>query len=292
MRRVPLALAAGLLLAIQSLGGQQLDAGVTVQAARGRYIFEDATTSWMLLMTFSAQGDRWWFSASLPGIYQNSSAVSYVGGVPIGTGGPNGGTVAGRRSGDRIPGRRKPGAYSFTLGDPLLTLGRDLWTSVGGEHRIGMQGFAKLPLAPVSSGVGTGAADVGAALSGSVTLSRTMLALDVSHWVIGDLPDLELRDITGAMFGIGRAFGWSRQHALTGTFSVATAAVARSEAPQTVALGYGFVRENGGHPQPRRGAWNHRVECGVDGVGGVAARVRTLTDTVNVGSSYVFERTA
>lgn len=280
MRRVPLALAAGLLLAIQSLGGQQLDAGVTVQAARGRYIFEDATTSWMLLITFSAQGDRWRFSASLPGIYQNSSAVSYVGGVPIGTGGPNGGTVAGRRSGDRIPGRRQPGggagtglssafgaassgqvaalttdsgyveapgAYQFTLGDPLLTLGRDLWTSAGGEHRIGMQGFAKLPLAPVSSGVGTGAADVGAALSGSVTMGRTMLALDVSHWVIGDLPDLELRDITGAMFGIGRAFGWSRQHSLTGTFSVATAAVARSEAPQTVALGYGFVREDGGN---------------------------------------------
>lgn len=280
MRRVPLALAAGLLLAIQSLGGQQFDAGVTVQAARGRYIFEDATTSWMLLITFSAQGDRWRFSASLPGIYQNSSAVSYVGGVPIGTGGPNGGTVAGRRSGDRIPGRRQPGggsgtglsaafgpapsgqvaalttdsgyveapgAYQFTLGDPLLTLGRDLWTSAGGEHRIGMQGFAKLPLAPVSSGVGTGAADVGAALSGSVTMGRTMLALDVSHWVIGDLPDLELRDITGAMFGIGRAFGWSRQHSLTGTFSVATAAVARSEAPQTVALGYGFVREDGGN---------------------------------------------
>lgn len=247
MRRVPRALAAGLLLAIQSLGGQQLDAGVTVQAARGRYIFEDATTSWMLLMTFSAQGDRWRFSVSLPGIYQNSSAVSYVGGVPIGTGGPNGGTVGGRRSGDRIPGRRQPGAYSFTLGDPLLTLGRDLWTSAGGEHRIGMQGFAKLPLAPVSSGVGTGAADVGAALSGSVTIGRTMLALDVSHWVIGDLPDLELRDITGAMFGIGRAFGWSRQHSLTGTFSVATAAVARSEAPQTVALGYGFVREDGGN---------------------------------------------
>lgn len=278
MRREPLALAAGLLLATQSVGGQQLDAGVTVQAARGRYIFEDATTSWMLLTTFSAQGDRWRFSASVPGIYQNSSAVSFVGGVPIGTGGPNGGTVAGRRSGERVPGRRQggggtgatvratfgaapsdpvaalttdsgyveaPGAYRFTLGDPLLTLGRDLWTSAGGEHRLGVQGFAKLPLAPVSSGVGTGAADVGAALSGAVTLGRTMLALDMSHWIIGDLPDLELRDITGAMLGVGRAFGWSRQHSLTATFSVATAAVARSEAPQTAALGYGFVREDG-----------------------------------------------
>lgn len=278
MRREPLALAAGLLLATQSLSGQQLDAGVTVQAARGRYIFEDATTSWMLLTTFSAQGDRWRFSASVPGIYQNSSAVSYVGGVPIGTGGPNGGTVAGRRSGDRIPGRRQsgggagtglssafgtapsgqvgalttdsgyieaPGAYQFTLGDPLLTLGRDLWTSAGGEHRLGMQGFAKLPLAPVSSGVGTGAADVGAALSASVTLGRTMLALDVSHWVIGNLPNLELRDITGAMFGIGHAFGWSRQHALTATVGVATAAVARSTAPQTATIVYGFLNEDG-----------------------------------------------
>jgi hypothetical protein len=139
-----------------------------------------------------------------------------------------------------------PGAYRFTLGDPILSVGRDVWTSFDGAHRVGLQGSAKLPLAPVSSGVGTGAADIGAALSTAMTLGGTIVALDVSHWIIGDLPDLELRDITGAMLGIGQVFGWTRQHSVTLAYSAATAAVARSEAPQTVSIAYGFLSDSGG----------------------------------------------
>lgn len=275
MRYRIVGLVIALLLAAGAPAAQQLDAGVTLQGTHGRFIFEDATTSWMMLASFNVQGGAWRLGASIPGIFQNSNAVSYVGGVPIGTGGPNGGTVAGRGSGDRIPGRRSavvdgmssatvvrggqhanamtvdsgfveaPGAYRFTLGDPILSAGRDVWRSASGEHRVGVQAFAKLPLAPVSSGVGTGAADIGAALSTAATLGQTVVALDLSHWVIGDLPDLELRDISGATLGLGRAFGWSRQHSLMASYSASSAAVARTEAPQAVALGYGHLGADG-----------------------------------------------
>lgn len=261
-----------MLLAAGAPAAQQLDAGVTLQGTYGRFIFEDATTSWMMLASFGIQGGAWRLGASIPGIVQNSNAVSYVGGVPIGTGGPNGGTVAGRGSGERIPGRRSalqaspspanpdafanamtvdsgfveaPGSYSFTLGDPILSAGRDVWRSATGAHRVGVQAFAKLPLAPVSSGVGTGAADFGAALSAATTVGQTLTALDLSHWVIGDLPDLALRDITGVTLGLGRAFGWTRQHSLLLSFSAASAAVARTEAPQSVVVGYGFLGADG-----------------------------------------------
>jgi hypothetical protein len=258
-------LALALLLGAGVPAAQQVEAGLTLHASYGRFIFEDATTSWMLLAALTAEQGAWRFSASVPSIIQNSSAVSYVGGVPVGTGGPNGGTVSRRGSGERIPGRRHsggsgaimsavvdsgfveaPGDYRFTLGDPIVGVGRDVWRAADGGRRIGIQAFVKLPLAPVSSGVGTGALDVGAGLSASVSLERSIVALDVSHWKIGDLPDLQLRDISGVTLGIGRVFGWSRQHSVMLSGSAATAAVPRSEAPLSLAFGYGFLGESGG----------------------------------------------
>lgn len=269
MRRM-LRSALGVVLAWSaSLSAQDLVVGTTLQGSTGRFIFEEPTTSWMLLIAASLESTQWRLGASLPLVYQNSNAVSYIAGTPVGTGGPNGGTVADRSPGTRIPGQRRqgavaggfllreaaltvdsgyveaPGPYELTVGDPIISAGTDLTSSADGRHRLMFQASVKLPLASVSSGVGTGATDVGLSLALSSRLERMFVFADVSHWRIGDLPDLPLRDITGVALGLGRAMGFDARHSLLLSATASTSVVPNVDPPRSVSLGYGYILPGG-----------------------------------------------
>jgi hypothetical protein len=134
-----------------------------------------------------------------------------------------------------------PGAYAFSLGDPIVHAGTDLFVSADGRRRLSFQGLAKLPLADPASGVGTGKVDYGAGVNLSFTLSSVFLFADVSHWVVGDLADLPLRDVTGGALGVGRAFGEMGRVSLMGTVSGATAVVAGTDPPLSAGFGLGVL---------------------------------------------------
>lgn len=261
-----------------SVAAQRVEYSGAVQAASGKFIFTEPTTSWMFSHGIQIRGERWRFGATVPLILQNGSAVTYIGGVPVGTGGPNSGSVGGR-TGDRVPMQRRdgsgsgggggganllsaaprsggfapasavvdsgfvegPGAYTFSLGDPIVQAGTDLFVSADGARRLSFQGLAKIPVADAASGVGTGKFDYGAGMNFSAVLSSTFVFLDVSHWVVGDLPDLPLRDITGGAVGIGRTFGEMGRVSLMGTVSGATAVVADTDPPLSAGLGLGVL---------------------------------------------------
>lgn len=267
------ALLAGAAAAIAPAGAQHVEYSGAVQGATGTYLFTERTTSLTLLngLTIAAGPVR--LSASLPLVFQNSSAVTFIGGTPVPTGGPDARAVRERQPGTRVPmgGRggqngqgtsasramllaaaadgsatvAEPGSYEFHVGDPLIELGVDLQGGSGVLRSFGLQALAKAPVADVSSGIGTGEWDYGAGASASLGSRRTFLLTSASFWRLGDMPDLPLRDIVTYAASVGRMLGdrWS----LMGSFSGATAAFDNADAPASLGVALGYA------PDPSRG---------------------------------------
>ncbi len=277
----------GALLALPAvavpLAAQRLEYSAALSAARGTFVFPEATTTWVLDQGLVLGADRWRLSVNVPLIRQNSSVVTWVGGLPLPTGGPNAGALRGRTGGGTIPMQRRrgagggtmgaarspaaalfaspagitpaaatvdsgfveaPGAYATRVGDPVLHAATELALGERGATRIGASLVAKLPVADPATGVGTGEFDYGAGLSLSFAGSRAFAFGDVTHWVLGDLPDLPLRDLTTGIAGAGIAFGEMGRVSLMATVSGATSAIAGVEAPVSVGGGIGLrVRE-------------------------------------------------
>lgn len=243
---------------------QSLDYIGGLQSTSGHYVFDQSTVSHVLSNGLVLSGARWRVSASLPVIMQNSSAVTYIGGQPLPTGGP-GGVLGNRESGERVPMRRRggaglsafptasaidsaaapeaPGPYELALGDPFLSAGFDLVSA--GTHRLGTQLFTKIPVADPASGVGTGEFDFGAGLSYAFIGSRALLFVDGSYWKLGDLPDLPLNDIVSGGIGVGRALDSAGRWSLLGTFNASTSVVENVEAPMAAGLGLGYLLPSG-----------------------------------------------
>lgn len=248
------------------VSAQTLEYTGGVQSWTGEYLFTERTTSFTLLTGLSLDLGRLRLAASLPLLYQNSTAVTYVGGAPVPTGGPDAGAVRQREPGRKVPmgsgphgpgpgGRvgamaaddapatqvvAAPGDYHVDVGDPLLQAELTLHEGVGVLRRIGVHALAKAPVADVESGVGTGEWDYGAGLSLGVGGARTFLLADASFWVVGDMPDLTLRNTLAYAVSVGRSLG-NGQWSVLGSVLGATAMIERVDAPVSVGLGVGYA---------------------------------------------------
>jgi hypothetical protein len=258
--------------------GQRLEYGGGLSAATGKFIFTEAATTWTLTNSLQIVGDRWRFGVSIPLISQNSTAITLVGGIPLPTGGPNAGPIGDRTDGEPIPMQKRRsgsggtgtgagagtlrsllvssggvatvvdsgaveglGPFETTLGDPIVDLGGDLFISPGGTVRLGAQLFAKIPIADPASGVSTGAVDYGAGASVSMVSGRGIIFADVSHWILGDLEDLPLSDLTTGSIGLGRSFGATRRLSVLASASAATAFVETVDPALSAGLGFGYA---------------------------------------------------
>jgi hypothetical protein len=245
---------------------QEQEWSVSLSSASGRYIFDQPTVSHVLTMGAGLEVSGWRLGALWPLVVQNSSAITFIGGAPLPTGGPGGGTLGSRQGGERIPMRRRqsamsaregerldgplavttdsgplePGPYVATLGDPIVSVGRDLLASPASAHRVSATGYVKLPVADASSGVGSGALDAGASLSYGFAGRRNYVFLDVGYWHIGDLADQPLRDIGTGALGVGRLFGWEGRWSLAAVLSASSSVVATVRPPMAVSLSLGW----------------------------------------------------
>ena len=222
---------------VSSLAAQEIDYFGSMQYARGSYIFTQSTNSWSLTNGVSFRSSRLRLFGSLPLVYQNSGAVSWIGGVPVPTGGDDHGAVANRPSGGHdVPMGRNgsgsgagarsghgpaarafarsvvaagdtveaPGDYELNAGDPVLGGGFEILRSNAGYGSIELTGSVKPPLATVESGVGTGEWDYAAGLTAAASAGPAlMLFADVAYWWYGDMADLPLRDGLAWGGGIG-----------------------------------------------------------------------------------------
>lgn len=206
----PAAAAAGALLA--ALAALPAAAGTfsylgSIQFSQGRYVFTQETSGIAFLNGLSFSSGRFSLTASLPLIYQSTPYVSYTGVGVL----PSGGTeseAVGRRQG-REP-IVVPEVVEFTqygLGDPIVTAGLTVLRESPSAPAIQLSGTAKPPLASVERGFGTGEWDWGAGISLSKRLGSVFLFADASYWVLGDMPDLELKDAWAWGISIGHSFG-------------------------------------------------------------------------------------
>lgn len=240
----------------------------SVGMASGDYIFTDRTESASFLNGVTVRSGRLSFSVSMPLIYQNSSAITFIAGTAIPTGGPDAGSVRQREPGQSVPmgpGRRgtggqggqsratlsvlqvdvlpdetavvaEPGDYELHAGDPIMQASADVYTGTGGVRSLTVNGFAKAPVADVESGVGTGEWDGGGGLSLALGSGETFVFADASYWMLGDMVDLPLNDIFVYGLSLGRSLGagrWSVMASLSG----ASAVIDNADAPLSAGVG-------------------------------------------------------
>lgn len=263
----------------QQAGTRRLDYSASVGASRGAFVFSDPTTSWVFDQGLRLGTPQWSLGVNLPLVMQNSSAITYIGGIPLPTGGPDAGAMRRRIPGSTITmsGRRgsgsgtgtgalreaasaiglpltalvdsgavaAPGALELHVGDPVLQVETGVTVGARGTTRVGASLLAKLPFADPATGVGTGRFDYGAGLSFSTATARTFVFADLAHWVLGDLSDLPLRDLTSASLGAGLTFGEMGRVSTLASVSGATAIVDNVDAPLAAGLSIGLaVREH------------------------------------------------
>lgn len=241
--------------------GQDVSWSSSVQYTEGKYIFTETTRSYSLYSAFTLQRSRFRLSLGLPVVVQDSRAVTYVGELPIPTGGPDHGVVANKTRGEPIQmggGRRgagsagatvrppsgrqttdppadsveAPGSMEFEVADPVVSGGLQLVPARGRFLGLDLTGSVKIPLRDLESGVGTGELDAGLGMSAAGGEGRLMLFGDVGWWRYGDLPDLELKDVFTYGAGVGVVMGSS----LTGlvSFSGSTQVIEAVESPAEI----------------------------------------------------------
>ena len=189
----PTALLAGALVALVGstpVGAQELRYSGSLGFSTGSYIFTDRTESLSLLNGVDLSFGRLSLSAALPIIAQTSQAVAFLGGGMMPTGGPDhaaesqGHSGTGMGIGEHLS-DAATGSFEATIGDPLI---RGLYRLVQGPgflRSLTVEGMAKAPLAPISSGIGTGAWDVGVGTSAVMAFGKTLLLGSIYLFHVG-----------------------------------------------------------------------------------------------------------
>lgn len=252
---------AALLAAATAASAQDVTWSASFGYATGSYIFEEPFRSFSLLNSLTLRAGRLSLSASLPVVARNGTAISYVAGVPVPTGGPDNAVVRRRQQGETIPvrgGRGRgqmggslavsaaadtvadsisvagTGSYEVNVADPIFGGSVTAYESLGLVRSFDLEAWAKAPLASEESGVGTGAWDYGAGASLALGLGEALLFVNATWWTLGDMSDLELEDALFYSVAVGRPIGgaWS----LLASAAASTRIVAGSDPPGSVNL--------------------------------------------------------
>jgi hypothetical protein len=103
--------------------------------------------------------------------------------------------------------------------------------------------MVKVPVASVSSGVGTGAWDLGVGASSVMALGETLILLGASFWIPGDSPDFALQEYVDFSLGAGRLLG--RRWSVLSSLNLATAVIETIDSPASAGLSFGFRASSG-----------------------------------------------
>jgi len=128
-------------IAALPLSGQEVRYNGSLQYSSGSYIFAQRTHSFYLFSGLGVSAGRLQFDANFPLILQNSGVVSYVGGVPLPTGGPDHEAVRTREPGSTIPGRGsgRTGTRGFVPAPADFASEAPVWSGSGPTTSIQMQ---------------------------------------------------------------------------------------------------------------------------------------------------------
>lgn len=209
----------------------------SIQYARGNYIFDQTTSSMFMFNGFSFSSEGLNLSASIPVIFQSTPYVSYSGVGILPSGGSEHTQVSGRRGNQEVILPELVDYEQFGIGDPTVSLGLRLLKESKLFPTVQLVVQAKLPLASIEKGFGTGEWDYSGGLSLSKALGKTFLFVDMYYWMLGDLPDLELKDTVSYSIALGHPLSGGK-YALLVSYSGSTNIISEVAPPSF--LGFGF----------------------------------------------------
>lgn len=190
---------------VRPVAAQRLEGSVALLVANGDYLFTRGVSSHAVMGGLTLAAERWRLSLEVPLVRQNTTAVSWITGMPFPVGGPEAARLRDRLDDGPVPLVRED--QRTTLADPTLSAGTDLFLTDDGSVRLGVIGLVKVPAAGVETGVSTGATDVGMAAHWSAMGNEFFTVADFTYWWLGDLPDLALDDLMTGRITMGRSLG-------------------------------------------------------------------------------------
>ncbi len=217
----------------------------SIQMAQGKYFFDQTSRGLYFFNGFAFTSEVFTLTATIPLIYQSTPYVSYSGVGALPSGGPESsvvGSQSGRRPGGNpviLPEAETLQYSQFGVGDPLVRLGVRLWKESRFLPAVELSGQAKLPVADMEAGFGTGTWDYGAGLSLTKKLGGAILFADVSYWTLGDLPDLEIHDPWTYAFSLGLPLSRGKAALLFSYFGM-TRIIEGVEPPSAAGAGLSF----------------------------------------------------
>lgn len=248
VNRVTLAAAAAgavlMALAAFPAAGGTLSYTGSLQLARGTYIFTQPTSGYFFFNGLSFTSERFTLAATIPLIYQSSPYVSYTGLGVLPSGGTESSSVSQRQGREPVLVPEVVEYNQYGVGDPVITAGLTLVREGRSVPAVQISGTVKAPLASVEKGFGTGEWDASAGLGLSKRLGSVFLFADVGYWILGDLPELELKNAWSYAFSFGHAFSGGKL-ALMASYSGITEVIAGVAPPSSLGLGLS-VRVGGG----------------------------------------------
>ncbi len=198
--------------------GQRATYTGSVQFASGNYVFSERTNSLYFFNGLSVYTGPLQISANIPVIIQNIPGVSYS------------------DTSERLLLPDTTYSQEVGMGDLVLRLDLQLLEEKKVLPSVSLIGDFKAPLADVDQGFGTGKADYGAGISLSKVFSRNLVLAEMTYWVLGDLPELELKNPVGYSVAIGRPIASGKLSVLV-SFSGSSEIVNDVEPPAQVGIG-------------------------------------------------------
>ncbi len=233
--------------ATRPLVGQVAYVG-SVQFASGDYIFSERTNSAFLFNGISTSVGQLGFSFSVPLIVQSTPWITYSGVTAIPSGGTEHselGRQMGRRHNHEALTLVDTVAYrDIGIGDPLAHADLEIRGEGTVWPSLRITADVKVPIADVDRGFGTGEWDYGVGVSLSKSLGPTMLFTDLAYRVLGDLPDLELKDPLAYGVGLGYVWPGGRLGLLATVFGY-TRILEGVDPPAQASLGFSYLLRGG-----------------------------------------------
>jgi hypothetical protein len=244
MRTRFLAVVAGVTLATLATtlpaAGQGVYYSGSLQISSGQYDLSDRSNSLFFFNGLSASAGPLRLSASVGLVFRSSPIISYS---TVGTSGMGSGMST--ESGTGTVTVADTSSYEeLGFGDPLAHADLLLLKEGSVFPAVRITADVKPPLADVGRGFGTGEWDYAGGLSLAKALGTTLVFVDVSYWMLGDLPDVDLNDPVAYGVGIARAVAGGRFGILASLFGY-TRILDAVDPPAQVSLGLSYLLRNG-----------------------------------------------
>jgi hypothetical protein len=209
----------------------------SLQMARGTYIFTQPTSGYFFFNGLTFSSKTFTLAATIPLIYQTTPYVSYTGVGVLPSGGTESSSVNQRQGREPVLVPEVVEYKQYGVGDPVIMAGLTLVKEGRAMPAVQLSGQIKAPLADVSQGFGTGEWDYSAGVGLSKKIGNVFLFADVSYWILGDLPELELQNAWAYAFSFGHAFSGGK-YAFMASYSGITEVIAGVAPPSSLGLGF------------------------------------------------------